>query len=614
MKAKLQFMALLSLTCAPLFAAERPNILWLTSEDHGPHMGCYGDAYATTPNVDALARRGMIYNRCWSNAPVCAPARSTLISGLYANSSGAEHMRSMVPMPKGAPMFPVYLREAGYYCTNNVKEDYNLEKSGKVWDASTNQAHWKNRPAGAPFFAVFNSTKSHESNLHKRAAQLMHDPAKVRVPAYHPDTPEVRQDWAQYYDSVTRADADAGARLKELDEAGLSDDTIVFYFADHGSGMPRNKRWPYNSGLQAPLVVYIPDKWKTLRPPDYKPGGASSRLVSFVDFAPTILSLAGIEAPKWMQGRAFLGKYSAAPNEYLFGFRGRMDEMSDCVRSVTDGHFVYVRNFRPDKIYGQHLAYQWLTPTTRVWEKLFHEGKLNAAQSAFWKPKPPEELYDLSSDRDEVNNLANDPAQRATLEKLRAALREHQLQIRDVGLLPEGEMHRRSKGQSPYDMARDAFPMKKIYATAEAASSLKNEALPSLQKALSDDDGAVRYWAVLGIQMRGQGAVESSRAALTKLLDDISPDAQIAAAQTLVRYGNEAESKRALEVLSRRADWKSNDVFISMAALGALESLGAKAAPVAPLFKTLPAKGEAPHTRFNEYVPRLLELLQERFG
>jgi uncharacterized sulfatase len=288
---------LLSALGANADAPKRPNILWLTSEDHGPHMGCYGDRYATTPNIDRLAARGVVYTHVWSNAPVCAPARTTIIAGLYATSTGGEHMRSLVPYPRDKKMFPQFLREAGYYCTNNAKEDYNLAKPGSVWDDSSAKAHWKNRKPGQPFFAVFNSLKSHESRLRVRPHKQVHDPARVRVPAYHPDTPEVRQDWAQYYDVVTLADADAGQRLEELERAGLTGDTIVFYYADHGSGMPRSKRWPYDSGLHVPLIVYIPEKWLALAAKDYKPGGKCDRLVSFVDLAPTVLSLAGIEPP-----------------------------------------------------------------------------------------------------------------------------------------------------------------------------------------------------------------------------------------------------------------------------------------------------------------------------
>jgi uncharacterized sulfatase len=596
-------------TSSTALAAEpRPNILWLTSEDHGPQMGCYGDTFATTPNIDRLAARGCVYMHCWSNAPVCAPARTTLISGLYPPSTGAEHMRSMVPFPAGKKMFPQYLREAGYYCTNNAKEDYNLTKPGQVWDESSKKAHWKNRADGQPFFAVFNCEKSHESKVRARPHEQIHDPAKVRVPAYHPDTPEVRQDWAQYYDVVSEADAVAGGRLEELAKAGLADDTIVFYFADHGPGMPRSKRWPRESGLHVPLVIYIPDKFLDLRSADYLPDGKSQRLVSFVDFAPTVLSLAGIKPLDWMQGYAFLGKYQTPPQRHLFGFRGRMDERYDLVRCVTDGRYVYIRNFRPDKIYGQHLEYMWQTPTTRVWEQLFKEGKLNEAQSAFWKPKPPEELYDLSADPDEVHNLAGDTASVDVLKNMRASLGATMWAIRDVGLLPEGEIHRRSHGDAPYDMGHnpERYPYDSVRATAELASSLHPVDLRKLNKAFDDADSAVRYWAVFGYLMRGREAVAAGHDALVAKLDDSSPDVQIAAAEALGQYGSEADLRRVMPLLIELANWDRHDVFTVMAALNALYALGPKVAPWREQIAALPDKGPAPDKRYEEYPKRIL--------
>ena len=252
---------------------DRPNILWLTSEDHGPHLGCYGDAYATTPNVDRLAARGMIYTHAWSNAPVCAPARTTLISGMYADVDRrrAHAQPGAVPGGHGRCSRSSSARPATTARTTPRKTTTSPSPA-RSGTTPRRKAHWKNRRPGQPFFAVFNSEKSHESQIRTRPHTLVHDPAKVRVPAYHPDTPEVRHDWAQYYDGVSAADADAGRRLEELEQDGLADDTIVFYFADHGSGMPRSKRWPYNSGLHVPLVVYIPEKWRHLAPPDYTPG------------------------------------------------------------------------------------------------------------------------------------------------------------------------------------------------------------------------------------------------------------------------------------------------------------------------------------------------------
>ena len=270
------------------FAADRPNILWISSEDNGQHLGCYGDEYADTPNLDAFAKTGMRYKTAWSNAPVCAPARTTIISGMYPPSTGSQHMRSTTQLPteiagEAVKMFPAFLREAGYYCTNASKEDYNLDKTGQVWDQSNGKAHWKNRDEGQPFFAVFNETVSHESKIRSKPHELVHDPAGVRVPAYHPDIPEVRRDWAQYYDKLTEMDRRLGKHLKDLEKAGLADETIVFYWGDHGSGMPRSKRTPLDSGLRVPMIVRFPDKFKHLAPPEYQVDGESDRLVSFVD-------------------------------------------------------------------------------------------------------------------------------------------------------------------------------------------------------------------------------------------------------------------------------------------------------------------------------------------
>jgi uncharacterized sulfatase len=593
----------------------RPNILWLTSEDHGPHMGCYGDKYATTPNIDRLAARGVIYLHAWSCAPVCAPARTTIISGLYPPCTGAEHMRSMVAYPKGKKMFPQYLREAGYYCTNNAKEDYNLEKPGQVWDVSSARGHWRNRKSGQPFFAVFNSLKSHESKVRVRPHRKVHDPAKVRVPAYHPDTPEVRQDWAQYYDVVSEADADAGRRLKELQDDRLADDTIVLYFADHGPGMPRSKRTPCDSGLHVPMVVYIPPKFKHLAPADYKPGGRSERLVSFVDLAPTVLSLAGIRPPAWVQGHAFLGNYAEAPQPFVYGFRGRMDEREDLARSVTDGRYVYVRNYMPHKPFGQHVAYMFQTPTTRVWKQLHDQGKLTAAQDAYWKPKPPEELYDLRSDPDEVHNLAGSEAHQAVLKKLRQAQKDLAAKIRDVGFLPEGELHSRSKGSSPYDMGHDdsKYAFRRIFETAERASLLRPEDVPALRKAFADSDSAVRYWAALGMLMRGKRGVEAARAELLAALGDRSPYVRIAAAEALGRYGSETDVKKALAALVELGPVDKNGVFVATAALNALDELGGRAASVAEAIKKFPDMGDMPNARYAPDVPKLLQHLRARF-
>jgi uncharacterized sulfatase len=518
-------------------------------------------------------------------------------------------MRSITRLPESIKMYPQYLREAGYYCTNNSKEDYNLEKPGQVWDESSNKAHWRKRQAGQPFFAVFNFTVSHESQIRKRPHTPVHDAAKVRLPAYHPDTPEVRRDWAQYYDKITEMDAQVGQVLKQLDEDGLAEDTIIFYYGDHGSGMPRSKRWPYNSGLNVPLIVSVPHQFRDLAPADYRPRGKSDRLVGFIDLAPTLLSLVGIEPPDQMQGNAFLGKYERAEQPYGYGFRGRMDERYDMVRVVRDKRYIYIRNYMPHKIYGQYIAYMFQTPATQVWKDLYDQGKLKPPQTFFWETKPAEELYDLANDPDEVNNLAGSPDHRRILARLHEAQRDKALEIRDVGFLPEGEIHSRAQGSTPYEMGHDEskYPLEKIMAAAELASSLEPDATGQLVGLFEDPDSAVRYWAAMGILMRGSQAVNSAKAALGKALTDDSPYVRVVAAEALGRYGSESDAARAVSLLMELAPLDTNGVFVSMLALNALDALDDKAGSVAGAIRALPQQDSEVPARMRGYVPNLIK-------
>jgi len=589
-------------------AQDRPNILWITSEDNGPHLGAYGDTYATTPNLDALAARGLRYTHAWSNWPVCAPARTAIITGLYPSSTGSEHMRSLARLPDGMQFFPELLRAAGYYCTNNAKEDYNLETPGQPWDESSAKAHWKNRAPEQPFFAVFNAGVSHESQLRAKRP-LVHDPAKVVIPPYHPDTPEVRADWARYYDNLTLMDADLGARLREIEEAGLADDTIVVYFGDHGSGMPRHKRMAQDSGLRVPLIVHFPEKFRHLAPEGYAAGGASDRLVSFVDLAPTMLSIAGIAAPDHLQGRAFAGPSEREPEKYLFGGRGRMDARIDLVRCARDARYVYVRNYMPHLPHGQHLAYQMETATTRLWFDLYRDGKLNPVQSYFWEPKAPEELYDLESDPDETVNLAGDPAHAETLGRFRTALELKLLEIRDVDFTPEPMLRALPDSTTPYACGHDdtAYALARILETADLAASLRSEDVPELMRRFSDGNAVVRYWAVLGIYMRGAHEIAGAKPELRARMNDPQPVIQIVTAQALALYGDTEDVAPAVERLLALADVRHNEITLVCFALNALDYLDGIARSWLDQIKALPqGEAEVPQ-RYRSYVPRLLD-------
>ena len=340
--------------------AELPNIVWLVSEDNSPLLGCYGDGFATTPNLDRLASQGVMYTRAFANAPVCAPARSTIITGCYASSLGTLPMRSTNPIPEKIKFLPEYLTDAGYYCTNCAKEDYNTVKEFKGWHESSREATYRNRPENTPFFHVHNFGVSHESCLHQwiPTEELQHDPALVQLPPYHPDSPEMRHDWAQYYDKVSELDRQIGEFLK-------------------------------------------------------------GRIVSFVDLAPTMLSLAGIETPDYMQGNAFLGKYKTADPEYVFLYRGRMDERLDMSRAVRDSRFRYIRNYMPWRPALQKLEYLWRAPSMASWEKAYLAGECDEVQSGFFEPRPVEELYDTQQDPWEINNLAENTEYTEVLERMR---------------------------------------------------------------------------------------------------------------------------------------------------------------------------------------------------
>ncbi len=528
---------------------ELPNILWLTSEDNSPFLGCYGDEFATTPNLDKLASEGFLYTHAYANAPVCAPTRNTILTGVYACSGGNEHMRSRYPKSDLVKTYPEYLRELGYYCTNNSKTDYNIgnfdDKS--VWDECNNKAHYKNRKDGQPFFAVFNTTISHESCIHKSipSEELRHSPDEVPIPPHHPATKEMKHDWAQYYDKVEDMDAQIGKWLKELEEAGLAENTIVFYYGDHGGVLARSKRYVYESGTRVPFIVRIPEKYKYLFP-EKKVGSRVDRLISFVDLVPTLLSITGIEIPEYLQGSAFLGKQKTADPEYAFMFRGRMDERYDMSRAVRDQKYRYIRNYMPYRVYGQHLEYLWRAPSIVSWEKAYLNGECNEIQSIFWETKPVEELYDTENDPWEVNNLAKDKNYADVLERMRAANKEWVTRIYDTGFLPEADRVERVGNESIYDYMRSGkVNLEEIMNAAEIATLGEVSNLETLKNYLQSEESAVRYWGASGMLILGEKA-NAEKETLKNTLKDKSASVVSVAAEALYNLGEKEIAKTAL--------------------------------------------------------------------
>jgi N-sulfoglucosamine sulfohydrolase len=420
-------------------AADRPNIIWIVGEDLGPELRCYGDGYSRTPNIDKLASEGARFTRAFTHAPVCAPSRSGLITGRYPTRIGTHHMRSKLLEPP--PTFTQRLRECGYFVLWPGKTDFNFDVPREAFDTTIiNKARFPREP----FFAYYNLGTTHESQIRASPEQFTkntvmlkpedrHDPAKVKLPPYYPDTQETRRDLANYYDLVTAVDYGVGMILANLEQQGLASNTVVFFFGDHGRGLPRAKRWIYESGIHVPLIV----RW----PGQIKPGMLREDLVSFIDFAPTVLSLAGCEVPKELDGQVFLGPSRAADRKYIYAARDRMDEAYDRIRCVRDTRFKYIRNFHPELPYAQRIAYMELMPTTRIWREWNAAGRLKGPQTLwFSKNKPREEFYDLENDPHEVNNLADSETHRAKLEELRAALDRWIADTGDMGAIPETEL------------------------------------------------------------------------------------------------------------------------------------------------------------------------------
>ncbi|UCE49722.1 MAG: sulfatase-like hydrolase/transferase [Phycisphaerales bacterium] len=415
----------------------RPNILWISCEDASPDLGCYGDDYADTPNLDRLAAEGCRYTNAFVPYPVCAPTRSSIITGMYPSTIGSMHMRTnlrgyeTVP-PAYVKCFSEYLRASGYYCTNHTKTDYQFTTPFTAWDKGRD---WRDRPGDMPFFSVINLTVSHESrNWPKENEEIIHDPAKVSVPPYYPDTPIVRQNLARYYDNVTRMDKQAGEILQRLEADGLSDSTIVFFWSDHGRGLPRHKRWCYDSGIHVPLIV----RW----PGGIEPNSVCDDLISLVDLGPTVLSLTSVDVPSYMQGRPFLGGQKRQPRKFIVAGRERMDKDSyDHIRCIRDKRYKYIRNFMPEKAYAQPIPYRDKMPIMQEWRRLNDQGVLRGAQKLFFQnTKPDEELYDTLNDPHEITNLIDAPEHAERIAKMRAQLREWSVRTGDLGGTPEEEL------------------------------------------------------------------------------------------------------------------------------------------------------------------------------
>jgi arylsulfatase A-like enzyme len=543
---------------------QKPNILWITSEDNNVDwVGCYGNPNGDTPNIDKLASRGFMYTHAFANAPVCAPSRCTWITGIPAISMGTQPMRSRYPIPHDKiKYYPDFLRKAGYFCGNYFKTDYNIggRNDKECWD-SLEKPDWSFLKQHQPFFQVINLGESHESRAQGSVENTKHDPSQVHLRKYHPDIPGIRKNYAKYQDCVRKMDGHLGKILDEFKKSGMLDDTIIIYCSDHGGVLPRSKRYLYDQGIHSPLIIKIPEKFKYLWPAD-KPGEKIDRLVSYVDMPKTWLSIVGAEIPQYMHGRIFLGPDSEPEAEYHFAFSGRQGERIDNIRTVRDKRFIYIKNYMPYRPWGQYATYLWKMVATRAWSEYFKQGKTNEITAKFFKPKPHvEELYDTLKDPDNVNDLSQDPEYRPILEKMRIALRDWQLRVHDSGLLPEGERARRAAQNNTtiYEMARDPklYDLEAYLDAADTALAKKPENLSALIAMMGNRDSALRYWGITGCLVLGKEA-EPARKTAEKLLDDECDEVADTAALFLHSLG---EKEKSIAALRARLDKNSGKYF-----------------------------------------------------
>ncbi len=514
--ASLAFAAMALRSTSGCQAAERPNFVFLISEDNSKHfMKLFDENGPSTPNIEKLAQHGLIFDRAFSNAPVCSVARSTLVTSCYAPRIGTQFHRKerIVTLPEGLRMFPAYLRDAGYYTTNNKKEDYNAIKTKDVWDESSGKADWHQRGPGQSFFHQQSSYNiTHESKLHFPAKTMETptetDPASVVLAPIHPDTPTFRFTYARYHDLVQQMDRQIGEMVDQLTKEGLLEDTFIFYFGDHGGVLPGSKGYIWERGLHVPMVVRVPENWKHLV--DAKLGTRVRGFVNFIDMGPTLLNLAGLEAPKGFDGRPFLGKGvtldEVNSRDETFGHADRFDEKYDLLRTLRKGDLKYMRSYQPFNFDGLQNDYRYKMLAFEEWRDLYKAGKLNDVQSQFFESRPAEALYDLESDPEETRNLAGDPKYAAALAEMRKRLADRVKALPDLSFFPEsflvdegfdnpvafGQAHKREIAQ--------------LVDVADLSLVPFADAKPRIQQALGSENPWQRYWGLIVCSSHGKAA------------------------------------------------------------------------------------------------------------
>lgn len=556
----------------------KPNIVWLVSEDNSKHyLRLYDEGGVSMPNVEALAEKGIIFNNAFSNASVCSVARSTIIAGCYAPRVGTQYHRRMqfAPMPEGLKMFPEYLREAGYYTSNNAKEDYNFIKSDGVWDESSKKASYKNRKEGQPFFHVQNFHSTHEGQLHFSEAQM--DSITTKTPTeniavfpYHPDTPTYQFTNAYYRDLHQKVDAEIGDFINQMEEDGLMENTIIFYYGDHGGVLPRSKGYIYESGLHVPMVVYVPEKWKHLAP--VNAGSRMDAFVQFIDLAPTVLNLAGVAIPEQIDGKPFLGKKVTAElltqRKTAFGYADRFDEKYDLVRSIRKGKYKYMRNYQPFNVDALYNFYRYKMLAYKEWEELFKNGKLNAAQQQFFEPRTAEALYDLENDPHEINNLAADPSKQSILEELRSDLQHQVKSMPDLSFYPEPYFINAGLSNPVGFGQQNKGEISELIDIADLSLNPFEESKEKISEALKSNNPWKRYWALVACSSFGKKATPFLNKAVQISKDDDENLVRLRAVEFLMLNNQMVAADMIMEIIKNaKSETETNLILNSVALL-----------------------------------------------
>ena len=509
---------------------EKPNFVWLISEDNSKHyLRLFDEHGMPTPVIEMLAQNGITFTRAFSNAPVCSVARTTLETGCYGPRIGTQfHRKSQpVPLPEGLKMFPTYLRDAGYYTTNKQKTDYNAIPNEGVWDESSKNAHWRNRKAGQPFFHKESFADSHESRLHFSEEDMANyspslNPDSVFVNPRHPNTPLFRYTNAFYRDKMLVVDNWVKERIQQLEADGLLESTFVFYFGDHGGVLPGSKGYLYETGLHIPLVVRVPEKFRHLVP--FKNGEKTDGFVSFVDFGPTLLALAGLEVPEGMDGKPFLGekikKEHIETRDITYGYADRFDEKYDLVRTIRKGRYKYMRSFQPFNPDALHNFYRYKCLAYKEWRDMYNRGELNETQALFFEPRAPEELYDIENDPYETRNLAGDPAYGNVLVELRNLLIDWVKGMPDLSFYPENEL-RKSAFENPVVFGQtQKHAIEELIDIANLSLLPYSQARAGIKAALESGHSWKEYWGLITCTTFGKQAAECYPLAQSLLNDN----------------------------------------------------------------------------------------------